>query len=163
MIHSVAVLGGLATERARIAAAVGLREGEGSPTVAVDHSREVLRALVFGPVPSDHDAGDLVGVEDSREAHPAPAEFFYQAGVGFGAEPETSVFGGDGRSEEAELAHLVEHLLGELICVFEFARAGDHFAIDPGGDHRDELVGDLLIGPVLIGPVWEAHTGRLLP
>jgi hypothetical protein len=68
-------------------------------------------------------------------------------------EIHAAVLLGDRHPEEAELLHLLDDRLGELVLVVVLLGLGDDLVVDEVPDHLDDgllLVGHLLVGRLLL-------------
>ena len=145
-----------AADVAGVAARVGFRQREGRPKRPVAHAGQEAFPLLIGAVAADHGGGDLVGVEDAGQRHPPPRQLLDDAGVGGGVQAQSAVSGAYGGSEQAKLAHLVEHGLGKLVGVLKVGGVGHHLSIHPGADGADQFVGQF-------GVHSETTIGHFLP
>ena len=141
----VAVPPGAARDVARVAAGVGLREGEGAAAFPAGHVRQPAALLLLVAVGEDQGGGHGVGVHDAGQAHPAVGELLDHADVGQEVEPEPSVRLGDGDAEEAEVAHLLDDPGGEGVGPLELGGDGDDLASDERADRPDDLGPDRFV------------------
>ena len=84
-----------------------------------------------------------MGVQDAGQRHPPPGQLLDDAGIRGGIQPQPAVSRVDGGPEQAELTHLGEHRLGELIGVLQVRGVGYNLPIHPGADRPDQFVGQL--------------------
>src|SRR5205085_12505787 len=87
---------------------------------------------------------DEVRVDHAGDRDPAARELLDDHRVGGQVEPHPAVLLGDRHPEEAELLHLLDDRLGELVLVVEVLRLREDLLVDELTDHlRDGL---LLVG-----------------
>ena len=90
-----------------------------------------------------------MGVDDAGDRDPAARELLDDHRVGGQVEAHAAVLLGDRHPEEAELLHLLDDRLGELVLVVVLLGVGDDLVVDELPDHLDD--GLLLVGHLLIG------------
>ena len=142
----VAVWRGLAADRLRVAAGVGLAQAERRAHLAGGHARKVRLALLVGAEALDEVGRDRVRVQHTRERHPAVRQLFHEPGVCHHVELETAVLLGDPRAEQSERLHLFDHGLGIAVGVLVLGRDRDHVFAHPLAHRRYELVGQFRVG-----------------
>ena len=158
----VAVAHGLAGERARVAAGVGLGERQRSRGSRPPRAREPLPALLVGAVELEQVRRHHVGVEHARERHPPGGQLLDHAAVGGEVEPEPVVRLGDRDAEQPELAHRRHDRGRVLVGVLEVGRDRDHVALDEATHRRDQLFAYRCIGPITGSPSLQRRSLRVL-
>jgi hypothetical protein len=94
-----------------------------------------------------------MGVDDAGDRDPATRELFDDHRVGRQVETHAAVLFRDRHPEQAELLHLLDDRLGELVLVVVLLGVGDDLVVDEVPDHLDDgllLVGHLLVGARLL-------------
>ncbi len=142
----VTVAEGPARNVASVAAGVGLGERERAAPLSRGHGGEPAPLLLLRPVRQDHGGGHGVGVHDAGEAHPAVGQLLNNADVGQEVEAEAAVFLGDGHTEEAEGAHLLDDLLRKGVGALEAGSDGNDLSLHEAPDGLDDRGPDILVG-----------------
>ena len=145
-------------DRLQVGAAVGLGEREPAAQLGGRELREEVRALLVGAVAADELRHHQVRVDDAGERHPRARDGLDDAHVRARAEAEPAVLLGDGGGEEAELAHLLDHLARVLVGVLELEHVGHDVARQPALERVEQLVDGCVDGGVVGGghgvPPW---------
>ena len=85
-----------------------------------------------------------MGVDDAGDRDPAARELLDDHRVGGEVEPHAAVLLGDRHAEQAELLHLLDDGLGELVLVVVLLGDRDDLLVDELVDHLGD--GALLVG-----------------
>ena len=97
-----------------------------------------------------------MGVDDAGDRDPAARELLDDHRVGRQVEAHPAVLLGDRDPEEAELLHLLDDRLGELVLGVVVLRVGEDLLVDELADHLDD-------GLLLVGLLVEAGWRRPCP
>jgi hypothetical protein len=100
-----------------------------------------------------------VGVDDARDGDPAAGELLDDHRVGRQVQAHPAVLLGDRDAEEAELLHLLDDRLGELVLVVELLGDRDDLVVDELAHHLGDRL--LLVGLLLELGGFDGH-GLLL-
>ena len=87
-------------------------------------------------------------VDDAGDRDPAARELFDDQRVGGEVEPHAAVLLGDRDSEQAELLHLLDDRLGELVLVVVLLGVREDLVVDEAADHLDDRL--LIVGHLLV-------------
>jgi hypothetical protein len=121
----VAVAHGLAAQRGRVAAGVGLREGEGAEQLAARHQLEVALLQRLAPVAQEHLRGQrVVHAHQHRRARVGRRDLLERQQVARRVEPQAVVLLGEQHAEEAELPHLPDEGGLEVLIAVPLGREG---------------------------------------
>ena len=88
-----------------------------------------------------------MGVDDARDRDPAARELLDDHRVGRQVEAHAAVLLGDRDPEQAELLHLLDDRLGELVLVVVLLGVGDDLLVDELADHLGDRL--LVVGHLL--------------
>ena len=98
-----------------------------------------------------------MGVDDAGDRDPAARELLDDHRVGRQVEPHPAVLLGDRHPEEAELLHLLDDRLGELVLGVVVLGLREDLLVDELADHLDD--GLLLVG-LLVERGGDGHGGE---
>ena len=139
----VAVVGLLAgrLDGLDVGAQLGLGEAEGGPDLAGRHLRQQSLLLLIGPELHQQVAADEMGIDHPRDRDPPARELLDDHRVGRQIQPHPAVLLGDRDPEQAELLHLLDDRLRELVLVVVVLGLRDDLLVDELPDHlRDGLL-----------------------
>ena len=112
---------------------------EGGAQLAAREAGEEARALLPGTEAQQHRRDDEVGVEDSRDAHPAARDLLDREAVRVQSVPAPAELARDGEAEHPELAQALDDRLRVFVRGVERPRDGDDVALDERAQ-RDQLL-----------------------
>ena len=133
-------------DRLHVGAELGLGHAEGGAQLAGGHPRQVLLALLLGAELHEQVGADEVRVDDARDRDPAARELLDDHRVGRQVEPHPAVLLGDRHPEQAELAHLLDDRLGELVGAVVVRGVGEDLLVGELAHHLADRL--LLVGLV---------------
>src|SRR4028119_2359442 len=117
-----------------VGAQARLGHGERATHLTGGHPREEVLLLRLRAVLADHVGDDEVGVDDTRDAHPAAGDLLDHQRVGQQRLPETAVLLGDHQPADAELLEPLDDLGRVLVGVLEALRVGDDLLVHEAAD-----------------------------
>jgi GntR family transcriptional regulator len=123
----------------QVGAGIGLGQADAATDLAGGEARQPRPLLRLGTVALHGGGHDQVGVEDAGRRHPRLGNARDDAGIHGGRKSQTTVLGVDRRTEQAELLHLLDQVVGILVGVVELPRDGLDLALDPAVDAVEDL------------------------
>ena len=157
LVAAVVGLAGRRFDRLHVGAELGLGQREGGPDLPRGHARQVALALLVAAELHQQVGADEVGVDHARDRDPAARELLDDHRVGRQVEAHAAVLLGDRYAEQAELLHLLDDRLGELVGVVVVLGVGDDLLVGELAHH----LGDRLLLVGLLG-VWRGGYGHAL-
>ena len=153
----VAVVGALRgrLDALHVGADLGLREREGGADLAGRHLRQEVLLLLVGAELHQQVGADEVGVDDTGDGDPAARQLLDDHRVGGQVQAHPAVVLGDRHAEQAELLHLLDDRLRELVLVVVFLRHGEDLVVDELAHHLGDRL--LLVGLLHVGVGGYGH------
>ena len=139
----LAVLDGAGLQRADVAAAARLGEGQAAAHLPAGQARQELVPLLLGAVVGEHVGQDVVGAQRAGERHVAFADLLEDHGEGGVVQPHAAVLFRHVDAEQPQLLHLVDELVGDGVVGVVVGGGRLHLAADEVPHHADDLVAGL--------------------
>ena len=160
LVGAVVDLLGRGLDRLDVGAELGLGQREGGADLAGRHARQVLLLLLVGAELHQQVGADEVRVDDAGDRDPAARELLDDHRVGRQVEAQPAVLLGDRDPEQAELLHLLDDRLGELVLVVVVLGVREDLLVRELADHLGDRL--LLVGEVGLGAGRDGHRAGLL-
>ena len=140
----VAGADGAGADRLQVGAAVRLGQRQAAAQLATGKARQEMPLLRLGAEALDQGRHDQVRIEGARQRDPGLRDQRDHAGIGRGRHAEAAVARRDGRAEQAERLHLLDHRSRVDVVVLELQHLRADVALQP----LVERIQDLLVVPL---------------